>query len=231
MIDVRALVQRLIAAGVDPVEAAVIATDVVTSARSDGATARQERNRRYYEARKERLKASENKTIKTDQDAIKTVSDGSDADRPLARVVNTTLPSEELNNPLRPPSEDLPPTGGDDRLAKPDPPKPKRARGTRLPEDWRPDERDLTVAREEGLTPEEIHRAATEFRNYWCSRSRDAAKLDWHRTWHNRVIEIGDRKRRNGARLASAPAQPRGGGRGSSSFADIFVQRHGVGAD
>lgn len=115
--------------------------------------------------------------------------------------------------------------------AKPEPPKPKRSRGTRLPEDWRPDDRDLTVAREEGLTPEEIHRAATEFRNYWCSRSRDAAKLDWHRTWHNRVIEIGDRKRRYGARLATAPAKPGGGGRGPSSFADIFVQRHGVGAD
>ena len=224
MIDARALVQRLIAAGVDPVEAAVITTEIVTSARSEATTARQERNRRYYEAKKERLKASEIKTVKT-------VSDGSDAEPALARVVNTTLPSEELINPLRPPSEDLPPTGGDDRPAKPDPPKPKRSRGTRLPEDWRPDDRDLTVAREEGLTPEEIHRAATEFRNYWCSRSRDAAKLDWHRTWHNRVIEIGDRKRRYGARLATAPAKPGGGGRGPSSFADIFVRRHGVGAD
>lgn len=115
--------------------------------------------------------------------------------------------------------------------AEPDKPKtkpPKSQRGTRLDPDWEPSAEEFDLARSEGLTDEEIHRAALEFRNYWCARSRDAAKLSWRLTWHNRVIELADRKRRNGARLAASASQPRGGRRGATSFADIFVERHGL---
>jgi hypothetical protein len=117
--------------------------------------------------------------------------------------------------------------------ADPEKPKtkpPKSQRGTRLPEDWEPSAEEFDLGRDAGLTDEEIHRAAVEFRNYWCSRSRDATKLSWRLTWHNRVNELGDRKRERGSRMASAPAQPGGGRRGSSSFADIYARRRGVGA-
>jgi hypothetical protein len=63
-VNIGDLVRELIAAGCDP----AVAADAVTRAYAEGAasvtvapvrTARQERNHRYYEARKERLKASE----------------------------------------------------------------------------------------------------------------------------------------------------------------------------
>lgn len=108
---------------------------------------------------------------------------------------------------------------------------PKSQRGTRLPEDWEPSAEEFDLGRDAGLTDEEIRRAALEFRNYWCSRSRDAAKLSWRLTWHNRVNELGDRKRRASARLAAASAKPGGGRRGSSTFADIYARRHGPAED
>lgn len=118
--------------------------------------------------------------------------------------------------------------------ADPEKPKtkpPKASRGTRLPEDWEPSEADVDAARKQGLTDEEISRATIEFRNYWCARTRDATKLSWHRTWENRVCDIGDRKRRYGPRLVASSGQSAGGGRGAVSFADIFARRHGLTSD
>lgn len=115
-------------------------------------------------------------------------------------------------------------------LEKPKTKPPKAVRGTRLPEDWEPSADEFDLGRQAGLTDEEITRAALEFRNYWCSRSRDATKLSWRATWHNRVNELGDRKRERGARLAVAATQPRGGRRGATSFADIYAERHGQGS-
>lgn len=117
--------------------------------------------------------------------------------------------------------------------APPEKPKtkpPKALRGTRLPEDWEPSADEFDLGRQAGLTDEEISRAALEFRNYWCSRSRDATKLSWRLTWHNRVIEIGERKQRTSARMATSPGQSGAGRRGSSTFADLYVQRHGSGS-
>jgi hypothetical protein len=148
-----------------------------------------------------------------------------------AQVVNTTssLRSEgtqEANASfVDAPSSNTTPAPPEKPKTKP----PKAERGTRLPEDWQPSDADVEAARQEGLTDEEISRAALEFRNYWCSRSRDATRLSWPRTWHNRVIEIGDRKRRNGSRMAASSAQPGAGGRGPVSFADLYARRHGTG--
>lgn len=108
---------------------------------------------------------------------------------------------------------------------------PKSSRGTRLPDDWQPSDDDLEVARKEGLSDEETQRAATEFRNYWCSRSRDATKLSWPKTWHNRILDVADRKRRNSPRLVASSGQSGGHGRGAVSFADIYARRHGYAED
>lgn len=118
--------------------------------------------------------------------------------------------------------------------ADPEKPKtkpPKATRGTRLPDDWEPSDADVEVARSEGLSDEEIQRAALEFRNYWCSRTRDATKLSWPKTWHNRVIDIADRKRRGGPRLVASSTKSGGNGRGAVSFADIYARRHGYTSD
>lgn len=104
-------------------------------------------------------------------------------------------------------------------------------RGTRLPDTWEPSSADVETARREGLTDEEISRAAVEFRNFWCARTRDATKLSWPRTWENRVLELADRKRGKGARVVAGPGFATGGGRGATSFADLYVRRHGLAAD
>ena len=130
-------------------------------------------------------------------------------------------PEPELD--IIPPSTnvDVPPSGA----------KVKAVRGTRLPEDWEPSERDRMVARGEGLTEEDIDRAAREFRNYWCARSRDATRISWPRTWENRIIEIGERLRRDRARLASRPAVNGHGGSGVADFATIVAKRRGFAAE
>ena len=137
-----------------------------------------------------------------------------------------TSPHEPITypiNPNLPPSTnvDVPPSGA----------KVKAVRGTRLPEDWEPSERDRMVARGEGLTEEDIDRAAREFRNYWCARSRDATRISWPRTWENRIIEIGERLRRDRARLASRPAVNGHGGSGVADFATIVAKRRGFAAE
>lgn len=102
-------------------------------------------------------------------------------------------------------------------------------RGTRLPENWEPSAIDQEAARKEGLSDDDIGRAAREFRNYWCAKAgRDATKVSWPLTWANRVAELGQRKReREGRAMAT---QPRFSGASNSrnvSFADLFVQDYG----
>lgn len=69
-----------------------------------------------------------------------------------------------------------------------------RARGVRLPEDWTP-----TPVRW-AKTVELIGRSAaltelTKFRNYWLSKAgKDAAKLDWGRTFDNWIITASERR-------------------------------------
>ena len=110
-------------------------------------------------------------------------------------------------------------------------PKPKArdpAKGTRLPETWEPTPADHAYAANLGLTPEEIARAALEFRNYWCARAgRDATKLRWDLTWNNRVLAIADRKRG-----PSASRQAPGGNRQDArSMAEIIARRRREAAD
>lgn len=93
---------------------------------------------------------------------------------------------------------------------------PRKARRTRLANDWKPSEADRTYARTVGLTDAEIDAAGIEFSRYW--RSADAAggglKADWHATWcgnidRNAAAIIG---RRNQGR------KPIGNGRGPGSI-------------
>jgi hypothetical protein len=70
-----------------------------------------------------------------------------------------------------------------------------RRRGSRLLDDWLPDEADLAYAASRGFQPLAIDRMAERFRNYWTSKTgKDAAKLDWHATWRNWVLTEAERQ-------------------------------------
>lgn len=130
-------------------------------------------------------------------------------------------PEPPISPPLTPPTLDADANSS-----------PKAKRGSRLPDDWQPDDADRAFAVAHGLNPEEIDRGAFEFRNYWTSRAgREALKLSWPRTWQNRVIELADRKRQRGQAMASRPAQRPGGGQGVTDFAAIIARRRGEGGN
>lgn len=101
-------------------------------------------------------------------------------------------------------------------------------RGKRISEDWTPTEADWLWAKTtEELTDAEITRATDEFKNYWLSRSRDAAKLDWSRAWRARISEIAPRIRRDRQGVAPRPRWSGGGGQGPAGFAEIAAKRRG----
>lgn len=84
--------------------------------------------------------------------------------------------------------------------------KTKGARASRLPDDWKPDEKDLAFARENGLTPPEIAGQADQFRDYWHARAGpQARKLDWNATWRNWIRRYPDYER-NSTRKNRTPS-------------------------
>jgi hypothetical protein len=97
-------------------------------------------------------------------------------------------------------------------------------RATRLPDDWEPCQADINFALKDGLTNEEIDRAADEFRDYWRSRGAGGAKTDWSATWRNHVRRIADRKRERDARMARSQGTG-GGGRGIVGLGEILSRR------
>lgn len=144
----------------------------------------------------------------------RTAVDSKDGDGQLGQassracVVNTNLPSGDNYNipPLSPQA---------DRKAKTE-------RGTRLPDDWQPTDDDLAFCHSEGLSPEETRRATDEFRDYWHglpgARGR---KLDWSKTFRNRVREVAARKARFAPRSSTSyvptPEKPKD--------APVFIDR------
>lgn len=70
-----------------------------------------------------------------------------------------------------------PPDGGS-------PPKPAKRRGTRV-DGFEP---SIEKAIEMGLSPERARLQSEKFLNYWSSKSGDATKLDWSKTWVNWII-------------------------------------------
>lgn len=66
-----------------------------------------------------------------------------------------------------------------------------RARGTRLPDDWRPDEAGWKFAADRGHSSQVIEDEILKFRNYWTNRTdKQACKPRWDRAWQNWVLGI-----------------------------------------
>jgi len=217
------IIRALVLSGATP-EAILAVVEAHEESTSDALAAR-----RASDAERQRAKRERDAHNVMSRDVTVTVNGHAEADPSCAQVV---IPSSSLRSEGT--SEAKASSVNASKPAEPEKPKtkpPKTNRGTRLSEDWEPCETEIALARAEGLTDEEIDRAALEFRNYWCARTRDATKLSWPRTWHNRVLDLASRKRRDGARLAASATQSGGGGRRASSFADIYARRHGAPAD
>lgn len=59
-----------------------------------------------------------------------------------------------------------------------------------VPEEWLT---DADIQRHEHNLPRiDLRLQATKFANYWASRSRDAARVDWHKTWINWALSDKD---------------------------------------
>lgn len=88
---------------------------------------------------------------------------------------------------------------------------PPRKRATRLPEDWQPSAGDVAFAEKEGLTPDEISRECSKFRDYWHGLGgQRGTKRDWPATWRNWIRRGADDRR-------NAPNGQRGNGRKTNS--------------
>jgi uncharacterized protein YdaU (DUF1376 family) len=74
-------------------------------------------------------------------------------------------------------------------------------RGSRLPDDWMPDE---VFARSEGLSASEAVREGEKFRDYWNGQpGQKGVKLDWQATWKNWVRKAADDRPGKSARKPS----------------------------
>ncbi|HEX7853836.1 MAG TPA: helix-turn-helix domain-containing protein [Sphingobium sp.] len=100
-----------------------------------------------------------------------------------------------------------------------------QTKGTRLPEGWNPGPLPASVAALVGQWPPgREQRELEQFRDYWTSRTRDAARLNWDKTWHNRIRDQHDRimrDNRHGQLTRPGGAQPSGNGIGRGTRAAI----------
>lgn len=82
------------------------------------------------------------------------------------------------------------------------------ARATRLPGDWLLPKSwgEWALAEFPHLTHEFIRQEAGKFRDYWCSKPKDATKLDWEATWRNWIRKAaGDVGRPGNGRYGGPP--------------------------
>lgn len=70
-----------------------------------------------------------------------------------------------------------------------------RARGTRLPKDWQPNDEDRQFAIDHGVDPDQLR---DEFVDFWVGvPGQRGVKLDWRATWRNRVRAVAARGKPN----------------------------------
>ncbi len=103
--------------------------------------------------------------------------------------------------PLSPSPSAAPASSGRTRAAG------KPQRGTRIPQPWTVTPGMVAWVREN--CPDVDGRVENEkFENYWLAKSgRDAAKVDWERTWRNWMLEAQQRAARSPRLAAAAPRQ------------------------
>lgn len=82
-----------------------------------------------------------------------------------------------------------------------------RERASRLPDDWRPTEKDFAYALAKGLVPPRIDIVAEKFKNHWLAKSgKNATALNWHLKWCTWVMNEIDWN--SGTRNGQPPRNP-----------------------
>lgn len=126
-----------------------------------------------------------------------------------------TEPVLEPTTPLEPKGSNPPQGGGDDGMSSK-----KAGRGSRISEDWAPpavaDLPPRARAKAQQWPAGAYEAEAEAFLNFWLAEGRAGSrKLDWTRTWCNRINEIAGRVLRDAkagvrhtAPATSGPAQP-----------------------
>jgi hypothetical protein len=80
-----------------------------------------------------------------------------------------------------------------------------RKRGRRIPDDFAVTEEMRQWAADNGFAHLDLNKITVEFVDYWAAESgQKAVKLDWVKTWHNRVRAVGERTPSNVRQLPSA---------------------------
>lgn len=98
---------------------------------------------------------------------------------PPPKAVHERVTTESQNPPA--PSEQAPPLEAE--------PKPtSKRRGTRLPEDWRPDDTLIDWTMEQGVPRGQVSAVVEVFVDYWIAQpGQKGSKVDWNATWRNWV--------------------------------------------
>jgi hypothetical protein len=93
----------------------------------------------------------------------------------------------------------------------------RSSRGTRLPEDWRPEPSDVAYATAFRMPDTLIALEAQKFKNYWRAKAgAGATKRDWSATWRNWILNVMERRhdaaaRQSGSRLLPVTGRPTAG--------------------
>ncbi|WP_298966185.1 DUF1376 domain-containing protein [uncultured Roseibium sp.] len=105
---------------------------------------------------------------------------------------NKSLGEANASNSLNP-NASIPEPEPEPRVKKE--PKGSQKKGTRLPENWTPSEKNIQDAQALSLTTDEVRHEADKFRDYWIGASgQNAIKRDWDATWRNWCRKAAERK-------------------------------------
>lgn len=169
--NVSAVLRELMAAGLAG-EALIAAVERIEDADESAKQAtRAARNRRYQDKLKSR-KAEE--------------TEEAEAQGKTPKTSKTSQPSYGVSPKTKVPPD--PPINSTPIPEGKGVPEAKSERGHRLPTDFRLSDADRAFAAGEGWTPEQIIGAEAEFVDHWSNEpGAKGRKLDWSKTWRNRV--------------------------------------------
>lgn len=203
-----AMIDAMLAAGLtreqmaELIKADLLAEEAAEEARLEAKRAKNAERQRRFKAKR-----------KAEQEENQTQGNADNALPPLPTVTDVTsgspppdgplpLPHTPTLTPLNPPT--TPRTTGGAReqsgsvvemKARPPP-----NRATRLPADFEPSPEDIAVARQEGLTDEQIRREIDRFRDYFAGAPGERGlRTNWHstlRNWFRKAAEsVGGARR------------------------------------
>lgn len=166
MSEVRALIEQLVDAGVDPITAAEVITRAAIAGAKDAACQVDDAAERRRAADRERKRAERLRKSAEVTENPQMSADIADSEQ---KEIPPQTPLKKNNNiytpPIAPPSE-------------------TRPRGTRLPADWHPEPLPSDFKTKHGLTDEHCAAELEQFRDYWAGApGQKGVKLDWQATW------------------------------------------------